>query len=132
VSGRDNPPLERTGDRIICNGLRSERRPLNGHYVMCRMRVVAPNKLELWASIALVVLGNFLFRGHLPLRPTDTIGFVVIVLFAWVTALNASLDLKRMSWPLRALAVVWFLYVSWVALRTVPPEFTFDRRWADR
>ena len=30
----DNPPLERTGVSIICEGWRTSRRPLNGQYVM--------------------------------------------------------------------------------------------------
>jgi hypothetical protein len=32
VRTADNPPLERTGGKMICEGRRSCRRPLNGHY----------------------------------------------------------------------------------------------------
>lgn len=96
------------------------------------MRGLVPNKFELWPSIALVIVGIVAFRMNAPLRPTDTIGFVVVVLFSWVMGLNAALDMKRMSWPVRAMAILWLMFVTYVAFQTLPPELTFDRRWADR
>ena len=97
-----------------------------------KRRLIAAKKVELWVSIALVAVGVAMFRTHLPLGPADTIGFAIVTVFAWVLALNASLDLPRMSWPLRIVALLWLVVVSWLAIRTLSAEFTFDRRWSPR
>lgn len=96
------------------------------------MRVIAANKFELWVSIALVVVGVLLLRTHVPLGPVDTIGFAIVTIFSCELALNASLDIPSMSWPLKILALRWLILVSWVAIRTLSAEFTFDRRWSPR
>lgn len=96
------------------------------------MRVVAAKKWELWVSVALVAAGVVLFHTHMPLGPVDTIGFAIVTIFSWVFALNASLDLRRMSWPLKVLALVWFALVTWLVIRTLSEEFTFDQRWSPR
>jgi hypothetical protein len=96
------------------------------------MRVIAAKKIELWASIALVAVGVIMFRTHMPLGPADTIGFAVVTVFAWVFALNASLDFRRMSWPLRIVALLWLVLISWLAIRTLSAELVFDRRWSPR
>ena len=96
------------------------------------MRMIAAKKFELWVSIALVAAGTLLFRGHMPLGPVDTIGFAIVMIFAWVLALNASLDLRRMNWPMRILALLWLVLVTWLAVQTLSAEFTFDRRWSPR
>jgi hypothetical protein len=94
------------------------------------MRLLAPNKHELWIALGLVAIGFLVFRTHMPLGPVDTIGFAISVLIAWVLSVNAALDFKRMDWPLRIWAVFWLLLVTWLAWQALLPEFSSDRHWA--
>lgn len=131
------PLVAPAADVRVANWLRGHAagRRSTGHSTSVRsltMRVIAAKKSELWASVALVAAGLGLFRSHMPLGPVDTIGFAIGLVFAWVFALNAILDLRRMSWPLRVVALLWLVLVSWLAIRTFSEEFTFDQRWSPR
>ena len=90
---------------------------------------VIPPKTDLVHPVVEGKFGGFAHAVVLFFDNTDKLsaGFT-----GWVLALNATLDLRRMSWPLKILALFWLLLVSWLAIQTLRAEFTFDRRWSPR
>ncbi len=75
------------------------------------MKAIAKSRLELWTSIALVVLVSAL-RNVCPLGYADVLVIAGGALIALVCALNAVLALKQMHVVEKVIAVVWFVALA--------------------
>lgn len=95
------------------------------------LRLASPAKFELWVSIPLGLVSFIHFNFHRPIRPIDTIGEAAGMTLAWVFALNALLDFRRMSLPDKLLTCIWFPVLTVYLCYVLYDAFT-TRSWADR
>jgi hypothetical protein len=75
------------------------------------MKVIAKSRLQLWVSIALVLLLTLL-RQVCPLGCVDVLVIAGGALIALVCALNAVLAFKDMHIVERVIAVAWFMALA--------------------
>ncbi len=66
-----------------------------------------PDKRQFWLSLPIFFIGAFNYMG-LPRMPQDEFFFVICLLFAFVFALNAVLDLRRIPAVAHGFVVLWF------------------------
>jgi NO-binding membrane sensor protein with MHYT domain len=72
------------------------------------VKILKQNKYELYISFFVVVIG-FLLTAHRPHNYKDVLVASSTLLVGLLCAFNALLDMKRMNWLERSLAVPWFL-----------------------
>jgi hypothetical protein len=72
------------------------------------LRVAERNKCELYVSLLVVFIG-FIQTAHLPQDYRDVLVASCTLLVGLFCALNSLLDIKRMNWLERVIAVPWFV-----------------------
>ena len=89
------------------------------------------SKHEIWLSVATLVVGALCLQPGAPEPPRWTIGFPIVLLFAWLFALDAVLDLRRTHLLAFIPIMAWFLFLSYILPFVLYDSFT-TRVWADR
>ncbi|BCM91726.1 hypothetical protein IAD21_03601 [Abditibacteriota bacterium] len=74
-------------------------------------RPFLPDQRQFWLSPPLLFWGAFNHFLVRPSMPQDEFLLVVCLCFAFVFAFNAVLDVTRMPFLLRRLAMAWFLFL---------------------
>jgi hypothetical protein len=94
------------------------------------IRVTGRNKYELYVSYLVVFIG-FIQTAHLPQNYRDVLVASSTLLVGLFCALNSLLDIKRMNWLERVIAVPWFallLFLTPIVIWNVAQIRTFADR----
>jgi hypothetical protein len=73
-------------------------------------RPFLPDKRQLWLSFPIFFIGASNVMGR-PIMPQDEFFFVICLLFAFIFALNAVLDLHRIPARAHGFVVLWFAFL---------------------
>ncbi len=77
-------------------------------------RILGRNKNEIYISVAATFVAAW-FMGSMPHGYSDVLTAAGALAVAFFCALNAVLDIPRMNWLERIVAVAWFCFVACAA-----------------